>query len=161
MPIPAAPEGNLTTQAATLALFVQVHEQVRAELADVTDDCLHFTPVDGANPISAIVTHLVGSEAETLRTVADEPLQRDRDVEFRATDLTRSQALKLLDDADHLVRRLAPLITEARLLAPISLPTLPSEELRPGITWLIGNYGHAREHLGQMQLTKQLFAFAS
>ena len=28
---------------------------------------------------------------------------------------------------------------------------------RPGIEWLITNYGHAREHLAQIQLTKQLY----
>lgn len=134
---------------------------MRAELVDITEDCLNYTQVDGANRISAIITHLVGSEAETVRTVAGEPLQRDRGAEFLATNLTRSQASKLLDDADHLVRRLGPLITDARLVAPISLPTLPSDELRPGITWLIGNYGHAREHVGQIQLTKQLFAVAN
>jgi hypothetical protein len=37
-----------------------------------------------------------------------------------------------------------------------ALPTLPADEKRPAMTWLIANYGHAREHLGQLLLTKQL-----
>ena len=28
---------------------------------------------------------------------------------------------------------------------------------QPGIVWLLGNYGHAREHLAQAELTKQLY----
>jgi len=44
-----------------------------------------------------------------------------------------------------------------RLDGSASLPTLPTDERRPGMTWLIGNYGHAREHVGQVQLTRQLF----
>ncbi len=28
---------------------------------------------------------------------------------------------------------------------------------RPGLEWLISNYGHAREHLAQVELTKQLY----
>lgn len=158
MPIPAAPEGDPSPQSATLALFLQLHDQVRAELANVSDSCLAYIPVSGANSISAIITHLVGSEAETLRAVAGEPVRRDRDAEFQTTRLTSPLARALLDAADQLVRQLAPLITQERLVARIALPTLPPDELRPGITWLIGNYGHAREHVGQIQLTKQLFA---
>jgi len=44
-----------------------------------------------------------------------------------------------------------------RLTARYALPTLPPDELRPGITWLLANYGHAREHVGEIQLTGQLF----
>jgi hypothetical protein len=29
---------------------------------------------------------------------------------------------------------------------------------KPGLEWLLSNYGHAREHLAQIQLTKQLFS---
>lgn len=29
-------------------------------------------------------------------------------------------------------------------MAMFSLPTLPSDEVRSGLTWLVGNYGHAR-----------------
>ncbi|MEA3019197.1 MAG: hypothetical protein QOI47_721 [Actinomycetota bacterium] len=68
-----------------------------------------------------------------------------------------SEVLDALATADRLVEELAPLITRARLSAEIALPTLPPTEVRPGITWLVGNYGHAREHVGQIQLTKQLF----
>ena len=28
---------------------------------------------------------------------------------------------------------------------------------QPGLVWLLTNYGHAREHLAQMELTKQLY----
>ena len=28
---------------------------------------------------------------------------------------------------------------------------------RAGLVWLFENYGHAREHLAQMELTKQLY----
>jgi hypothetical protein len=46
------------------------------------------------------------------------------------------------------------------LAARCSLPTLPEHERRTGLAWLLGNYGHAREHLGQLLLTKQLGAIA-
>ena len=37
---------------------------------------LNWVPTEGANSISTIVTHLVGSEAETIRTVAGLPSGR-------------------------------------------------------------------------------------
>jgi len=39
----------------------------------------------------------------------------------------------------------------------LALPTLPVDERRSGLTWLVGNYGHGREHVGQIQLTRQLY----
>jgi SAM-dependent methyltransferase len=63
----------------------------------------------------------------------------------------------LLQGADDLVGELEPRITDARLLDSLPLPTLPPGEVRPGMTWLVGNYGHAREHVGHVQLTKQLY----
>jgi hypothetical protein len=137
-------------------LFHQVHAQIRDELAGLTDMEINWTPISGANSIGTIITHLVGSEAETLCCVAGVECDRDRHAEFIADPLTMRQVLVLLDGADDLVTVLEPLIDSARLQANITLPTLPNDEIRRGLTWLIGNYGHAREHLGHIQLTKQL-----
>jgi hypothetical protein len=38
-----------------------------------------------------------------------------------------------------------------------ALPTLPRQDLRSGLTWLVGNYGHVQQHVGHIQLTKQLY----
>ena len=64
--------------------------------------------------------------------------------------------LQLLDDADDLITELESQIDASRLRAEFPLPTLPAEEVRSGLTWLVGNYGHAKEHVGHIQLTKQL-----
>ena len=50
-----------------------------------------------------------------------------------------------------------PRLTAERLVSLVSLPTLEPEETRPGVTWLVGNLGHAREHVGHAALTKQLY----
>jgi Protein of unknown function (DUF1572) len=157
MPIPSAPSGSNTDPASILiALFSQVHQQLRDELDGLGDDAINWVPTSGANSIATIVTHLVGSEAETLRCVADVECQRDRDAEFVGQTLTRREVLLLLDAADDLLVELKPRIDAIRLNEECPLPTLPAEETRPGLTWLVGNYGHAREHVGQIQLTKQL-----
>jgi hypothetical protein len=155
MPIPASPSDPSATAVVT-ALFRQVHDQLRDELNGLDDAALNWVPTPGANSITTIVTHLVGSEAETFRSVAGVECERDRDAEFVGHRGTGTEVLGLLDRADDLIAELESHIDTARLNAMFPLPTLPAEEVRPGLTWLIGNYGHAREHVGHVQLTTQL-----
>jgi hypothetical protein len=154
VPIPAGSTNDVTRT--LIELFRQVHRQLRDELDGVDDDALNWVPVTGANYIATIVTHLLGSEAETLRCVAGITCERDRDAEFVASTLTSRDIRLLLENADELLAELEPRIDGSRLVAEFPLPTLADDDLRPGMTWLIGNYGHAREHVGQIQLTKQL-----
>jgi hypothetical protein len=157
VPIPAAPVGRPGVAATVLRLFEQLHEQLRHEIEDLDDAGLNWVPGADANSIATIVTHVVGSEAETLRCVADVPVTRDRDAEFAPGPRTRSEVLGALHGADELLAALRSEIGANRLRAVVALPTLPAEERRSGLTWLVGNYGHAREHVGHIQLTKQLY----
>ena len=147
MPIPAASDGERVTST-VLALFHQVHVQLRDELNGLDENALNWVPTRGANSISTVVIHLVGSEAETLRCVAGLPCERDREAEFVGSKLTMGEVLDLIDGADDLVAATTPRIDPDRLSSIFALPTLPAEEVRTGLTWLVGNYGHAREHLG-------------
>jgi len=156
MPIPAQPS-RPTAASVAVALFRQVHDQVREELAEADDELVNYIPALGSNSIATIVAHLTGSEAETLRCVAGVTCDRDRPGEFTRGPEPLAAVLKYLDEADKLLDELSPAFVEDRLVAETSLPTLPAEELRPGITWLFGNYGHAREHVGHIQLTRQLY----
>jgi hypothetical protein len=156
MPIPAAADDGSVTSA-VVALFLQVHAQLRDEITGLDSNALNWVPTAGANSISTIITHLVGSEAETLRCVATLPSERERAAEFVGKDLTMAEVLDLLDGADDLIVVVKRHIDPTRLKSVFALPTLPAEELRSGLTWLVGNYGHAREHVGHIQLTKQLY----
>lgn len=67
VPMPAAPTDD-GAAATLLALFLQVHQQLRDELGGVDEEALNWVPTSGANSIATIITHLVGSEAEALRS---------------------------------------------------------------------------------------------
>ncbi len=157
MPIPAADHDATSVTSAVLTLFAQIHGRVRDEVEGLDRDALNWVPTAGANSIATIVTHLIGSESETLRCVAGLPTERDREVEFAGKEVSGSEVLALLDAADALIGEAKPCIDATRLQESIALPTLPAEEVRSGLTWLVGNYGHACEHLGHIQLTKQLY----
>jgi hypothetical protein len=156
VPIPAAPTVN-GASSTVLVLFGQVHQQLRGELDGLDDEALNWVPMPGANSIATIITHLVGSEAETLRCVAGIRCERDRDAEFVGPRLTRADVLRLLEGADKLIVELEPSIDTSRLIAEFPLPTCPPEQVRTGLTWLIGTYGHSREHVGQIQITIQFY----
>ena len=156
MPIPAVSDGGSVTSA-VITLFHQVHDQLRDEINGLDDSVLNWVPTVGANSISTIITHLVGSEAETLRCVAGLTCERDRGEEFAGKELTMGEVVELLDGADDLIASVKPHLEPNRLKAVLAMPTLPAEEVRSGLTWLVGNYGHAREHVGHIQLTKQLY----
>lgn len=154
MPIPAQPDVP-TVSGAVVALFRQLHDQIRLELAELTDDDVNWVPMPGANCIATLVTHLLGSESESVSVAAGWDGQRDREAEFTSGATTLDDLHRLLDAADMSLATASPEL-EARLWQRQSLPTLPNDEVRPSITWLMGNYGHAREHLGHLQLTRDL-----
>jgi hypothetical protein len=155
VPIPAAPDGGRAHPlAAADALFRQLHEEVRSAISGVSDSLLHWRPADGANSMATLVVHLLASEAETMNAIAGIAVDRDRESEFVESALSGTDLAAMLDHADQLLVQVA--IKAPDLGREVTLPTLPADEKRPAMTWLIANYGHAREHLGQLLLTKQL-----
>jgi hypothetical protein len=156
MPIPAVADGEGAT-GAVLALFRQLHQELRDETSGLDAEGLNWVPTSGANSIATIVVHLVGSEGETLRALASLAGERDRDAEFSNGELGVDELFELLAAADDLISQVLPRIGAERLEATLALPTLPRTEVRSGLTWMVANYGHAREHLGHIQLTRQLY----
>jgi hypothetical protein len=136
--------------------FKVVHGQLRDEVRGLSVEALNWKPAPETNSIAALVVHTLGSEAEVLRTVANVPGERDRDAEFLATADDPDALLRHLDVADAFIDDLAARIT------PDDLAAMRVRGLRPepqtGLHWLVTNYGHAREHLAHIQLTKQLYA---
>jgi hypothetical protein len=135
--------------------FKVVHDQLRDEVRGVSVDELNWAPAAETNSIAALVVHTLGSEAEVLRVAANVPGTRDRDAEFRATADDPDALLRRLDEADAYLDEMAAKITAADLAA-----MRPRGDRGPqtGLHWLLTNYGHAREHLAHIQLTRQLHA---
>jgi hypothetical protein len=136
--------------------FKVVHGQLREEVRGLSVEELNWKPAPETNSIAALVVHTLGSEAEVLRTVANVPGSRDRDAEFLATADDPDALLRRLDEADAFIDDLAARISTDDLAAMRQRGSRP--EPQTGLHWLVTNYGHAREHLAHIQLTKQLYA---
>jgi hypothetical protein len=134
--------------------FKAVHEDLRKEVRGMDTESLNWKPAPETNSIAVLVVHTLGSEAEVYRIVANVPSERDREAEFKVAE-TEADLLAKLDEADALIDELAAKITAADLEDARPRRNNPPET---GLHWLLTNYGHAREHLAHIQLTRQLLA---
>ena len=134
-------------------LYAELHENLRKQVRGLDDGTLNWRPLPKANSLAVLVTHLLGSELEMLRSVRMVATQRDRDSEFRA----EAGAAKLLEMIDAAEKEMTELVSGVTVQDLTDLRPRGDRPPRPGIDWMISNYGHAREHLAQMELTKQLY----
>lgn len=147
-------EAGTRTIAATLGvLYHDVHDKLRDQVRGMDAGTLNWKPLPLANSVAVLIVHTLGSEREMIRAVRSLPTERDRESEFRA-EAEAADLLALLDQADadldeHLIAVTAADLTELRPRG--------DRPPRPGLEWLLSNYGHAREHLAQVELTKQLY----
>lgn len=147
-------EAGARTVATTIgALFHAVHDGMREQIRDVDPGTLNWKPLPLANSIAVLVTHALESEREMIRAVRLLQTERDREAEFRA-EANAAELLALVDRADRELDEHVGAITGADLTEMRPRGDRPP---RPGIEWLISNYGHVREHLAQIELTKQLY----
>jgi len=130
-----------------------MHENLRKQVRGLDDGTLNWRPLPKANSLAVLVTHVLGSELEMMRSVRSIPSPRDRESEFHV-ELGADRLLEMIDAADLEMRELIAAVTEADLM---ELRPRGDRPPRPGIEWMTSNYGHAREHLAQIELTKQLY----
>jgi hypothetical protein len=147
-------EASARTIATTVgALFHSVHEQMHEHVRGMDHGTLNWKPLPLANSIAVLLVHTLGSEREMIRAVRSVTTERDRTAEFRA-EADAAELLALLDQADRELDEHLGALTAADLTEMRKRGDRPP---RPGIEWLLSNYGHAREHVAQIELTKQLY----
>ncbi|HKB32454.1 MAG TPA: DinB family protein [Candidatus Dormibacteraeota bacterium] len=147
-------EAGARTIATTIgALYRDLHDKLREQVRGMDAGTLNWKPLPLANSVAVLIVHALGSEREMIRAVRSLPTERDRDSEFRA-EAEAAGLLALLDEVDRELEEHLGAVTGADLT---ELRPRGDRPPRPGLEWLISNYGHAREHLAQVELTKQLY----
>jgi hypothetical protein len=135
-------------------------EAMAALVRPLDPDCLNWAPpVPDTNSIAAMVIHTCGSIDSWLARALVEPLERDREAEFRQRA-----------DAGALVERIERCLADTRrriaALAEVDPATVRpvrrlsrGEDTRVTVAWCVEHaIIHAGEHWGQVQLTRQLYA---
>jgi len=133
--------------------FHDLHNTIREIIGGLDPEALNWKPHPEANSIAVLVAHTIGSEREMLAAVRGIRVERDRPSEFRAQADAKELAA-LVDQADADLEEHAGAITPEDLTADRPRGDNPP---RAGLHWLVTNYGHAREHVAQIELTKQLY----
>ncbi|HET7092863.1 MAG TPA: DinB family protein [Thermomicrobiales bacterium] len=140
--------------ATVVRLYKEAHAEMREAVRGLDAKALSWQPAPETNSIAVLIVHTLGSEAEVFRIARNAAGSRDRDAEFRTPVASADELIGLLDAADADLDAAAPRITAADVDAERPRRTNPPETMR---YWMIQNYGHAREHLAQIHLTKQLY----
>ncbi len=147
-------EAGARTVATTMgALFHDVHDKLRQQVRGLDRGTLNWKPLPLANSIAVLVVHTLGAEREMIRAVRSLSTERDRESEFRA-EAESADLLTLLDEVERELDEHLDALTAADLT---ELRPRGDRPPRSGMEWLLSNYGHAREHLAQVELTKQLY----
>jgi hypothetical protein len=134
-------------------LLHSVHDQMREHARGMDHGTLNWKPLPQANSVAVLIVHTLGAERDMIRAARLLPTERDRESEFRA-EAEAADLLALLDQADRELDENLGALTAADLT---ELRPRGDRPPRTGLEWLLMNYGHAREHLAQIELTKQLY----
>lgn len=129
-----------------------MHTKMRDLIKDLDRDALNWKPHPEANSIAVLIKHTLGSERMLLGAVRGVIVPRDRPSEFES-DADQDELAEMLDRADSWLAEQTDGMTEADLLAE---RRRPDESAQPGLVWLLIAYGHAREHMAHLELTRQL-----
>jgi hypothetical protein len=130
-----------------------VHDQLREQVRGLDHGTINWKPLPLANSIAVLVVHTLGSEREVVHSLRSRATDRDRGSEFKA-EAEAAELLAMLDQADRDLDELVGGLSAADLTEMRPRGDRPP---KPGLEMLLSNYGHAREHLAQIELTKQLY----
>ncbi len=140
-----------------LNLLQDCHNSILEALEGLPPAALDWTPRPDMNSITVLVFHLTGAERYWIGDIAaQDPTERDRDAEFRVHDV----------EMDILKKRLADNLEYAHtVLDKMDVQGLETarRSARNGreftVAWaLLHALDHATLHLGQIQITRQLWA---
>jgi len=139
-----------------LNLLQECHNDIHDALEGLPPAALDWTPGSDMNSISILVFHLTGAERYWIGDVAaQDPIERDRDAEFRIHDVGMDVLKKRLADNTEYARTALEKFT----IQDLETTRVSARDGREfTVAWvLLHALEHATLHLGQIQLTRQLW----
>jgi hypothetical protein len=135
---------------AALKIFQEQQEAFREVLAGLPDEAVSWRPGPETNSIAVLIEHTWGSAAWWTARAAGREIERDRDAEFRAT-----RGVAELEEL--LAARLRRIEEHVGAIDPATFGELEERSNRTRAWCLLHAIDHAGGHLGQAQLTRQLW----
>ena len=139
-----------------LNLLQDCHNHILNALEGFPPAALDWTPGTDMNSISVLVFHLTGAERYWIGDVAtQDPSDRDRDAEFKVQGVEVDVLKKrLIDNLEYTRNRLNNFTIQDLETTRVS----PRDGRGFTVGWaLLHALGHANVHLGQIEITRQLW----
>ena len=149
-------QGYLTT-------LNELQDQIKSLLEGLPQEALDWRPIQGegelaTNSLAAVITHLAGSETYFMKEVIGrQPVQRDREAEFVARGVNVSALKTRLEAAAKSAEEVLSPMTEGQLEESRKF-----RDRQVTVRWSILHViEHMAQHVGHMQLTRQLWLVKS
>jgi uncharacterized damage-inducible protein DinB len=139
-----------------LKILQTCHTDILKAVDGLPSAALDWVPGKEMNSINVLVFHLTGAEQYWISDVtAQKPTTRDRDAEFKVHDVDVSVLKKRLEDN----LTFATSVLETLNLTDMESPRIsPRDGREVTVAWaLLHALEHSMLHLGQIQLTRQLW----
>jgi hypothetical protein len=131
------------------------HDRFRAVVRGLDPEALGLAPGDDMNSIAVCVRHTLRSEGSMLGRLAERQFDRNYAEDFFNQPTSEEELAAQLDQADRILDEFGAAIGRAALER---IWERPSGHSFTGAEWLTHHYGHANEHVGHAELTRQLLA---
>lgn len=137
-------------------LFDRDLNRLRKEIENYHDAAALWQKVEGiSNPAGNLCLHLIGNLNEYIgRIIGNHPYERNRPLEFSATDVPKTELLRMVEDTQAKVVKTLEELPFDRLGE-----TYPEEVLGYPMTisyFLIHLNGHLNYHLGQINYHRRI-----
>jgi uncharacterized damage-inducible protein DinB len=138
------------------SLLQKCHNDILQAIEGLPSEALDWVPGEDMNSINVLLFHTTGSVRYWIGDVAvQESSNRDREAEFKVRGLETDILRKRLADNLDYARTVCEKLTLADLEA---VRVLASDGRQTTVAWaLLHALEHATLHLGQIQLTRQLW----
>lgn len=144
---------------AYLTKLGDLRNQVKTLLEGLPPDALDWRPIQGegelaTNSLAVMAVHLAGSQTYWMKEIIGRtPIQRDREAEFAAKGVSLPDLKARLDAAGKIVEEVLSPLSERQMEEERKFRDKPIT-VRGGILQVID---HVAQHIGHMQLTRQLW----
>lgn len=140
-----------------ISIFSEVRNDIKGIIKELPGEALNWEPSESdSNSIFAIISHICGSEMEWIQdTIGGIKVERYRDQEFIAAGDNTSQLLELLDKTQ---KATSDVLSKETLLSLARMvQRYPDRPKTTALACIINCLRHISEHVGHLQLTKQLW----
>jgi hypothetical protein len=148
--------------AAALASAQDSFRMLREALADLPDAAMDFTPAENTNSVAVLTMHSIAATRFMFNNGTGSPgsmsayRSGERAAAFQAKGMTTTQVLSAIDSFLAKMESVLAKGTAAHLDEDVTFTDDPSAN-RKGVGFLIHGCAHLREHVGQAQLTRDLW----